>query len=246
MCTVTVRRTATELLVTMNRDEFRSREPELPPVIRRGLGDSPDWVAPIDSQAGGTWTGMNAAGLVACLTNGYLTTEDPPPHATPGVMTRGGIIPEILRRGNMAEALTWLHTELDATHYMPFTLILACMDAVHIVGSPGNGKLLSETADAEWTLLSSSSWRTDKVIRWRELVFEQWRRDGENYRDGVPEFHLFQPAEQEQWAPFMERPNTHTRSITQSRICPDRDLALMRYWAEPTPLELGPCEEVHL
>jgi len=59
------------LQIAANRDEFLAR-PAAPPEA------SPDgrWLAPRDLQAGGTWLGVNAAGLFVGVTNRHAGTRD--------------------------------------------------------------------------------------------------------------------------------------------------------------------------
>ena len=82
MCTLTVSRDAERLRVTMNRDEARSRAEEHPPT-RTAEGGSPPILCPRDGQRGGTWIGVNGAGLVGCLLNLYeAENPDAPPART--------------------------------------------------------------------------------------------------------------------------------------------------------------------
>ena len=63
-----------ELLVAANRDEYLDRPAELP-ALRVWNGRTV--LAPRDARAGGTWLGMNDAGLFAALTNRPTPRPDP-------------------------------------------------------------------------------------------------------------------------------------------------------------------------
>ena len=63
-----------ELLVAANRDEYLDRPAE-PPALRRWNGRTV--LAPRDVRAGGTWLGLNDAGVFAALTNRPNATPDP-------------------------------------------------------------------------------------------------------------------------------------------------------------------------
>ncbi len=67
MCTVTVNQDDAGFLVTMNRDEARSRGSEVSPKHHQPA-NTPDWLAPLDSDTGGTWMGVNEFGTVDFLT----------------------------------------------------------------------------------------------------------------------------------------------------------------------------------
>lgn len=69
MCTITwlTRDNGYELF--FNRDELRSRQRAAPPQLHQ---DSKiRYLAPIDSDAGGTWISANQFGLSLCLLNNY-------------------------------------------------------------------------------------------------------------------------------------------------------------------------------
>lgn len=56
------------LLVLANREEAYSR-PATGPLLHPAHGGSPAWLGGVDIQAGGTWLGINAHGLLAAVTN---------------------------------------------------------------------------------------------------------------------------------------------------------------------------------
>jgi len=85
----------TWLLVAANRDERLAR-PSGPPHLRR---DGPmALVAPEDLQAGGTWLGVNSAGVFAGLTNRFGA----PPVS--GLRSRGALVADALAHPDAAAA----------------------------------------------------------------------------------------------------------------------------------------------
>ena len=76
MCTVswrfelTAEQPAPRFELFFNRDESRRRGPAHPPQIMEPVGES-KLLAPIDSDAGGTWLAANEHGLVLALLNLY-------------------------------------------------------------------------------------------------------------------------------------------------------------------------------
>jgi uncharacterized protein with NRDE domain len=101
-----------ELLVAANRDEYLERPAE-GPQLRSWNGRSV--VAPRDVRAGGTWLGLNDAGVFAALTN------RPNPVPDPARRSRGLLVADALAAGTAAEAITRL-AELPARTYDPFNL----------------------------------------------------------------------------------------------------------------------------
>lgn len=119
MCTVvTLRRPghAWPLILAANRDEMRGR-PSRPPA--RHWPDRADVVAGLDELAGGSWMGLNDAGLVACVLNRHGTLGP-----VEGARSRGELVLEALdhaEAGAAAEALA----DLDARAYRSFNLLVA-------------------------------------------------------------------------------------------------------------------------
>jgi uncharacterized protein with NRDE domain len=103
------------LLVAANRDEFLARPASGPRVHvwggRRVL-------APIDDRAGGTWLGLNDAGVFVALTNRPTRSPD----AT--LRSRGLLVADALGRGS-ATLATEAALQLAANAYNPFNLFVA-------------------------------------------------------------------------------------------------------------------------
>lgn len=123
MCTllVAVRRSPERpLIVAANRDERLDRA-SAPPAARR-FGDRRAF-APLDLEAGGTWMGLNDAGLFAGLTNRFV------PGPTPGQLapdrrSRGLIVADALAAASRAEAIAAVRAHGGAAHN-PFHLVVA-------------------------------------------------------------------------------------------------------------------------
>jgi hypothetical protein len=227
MCTVTIHRTDTSVLVTMNRDEARFRAAEKPPRKLTGRSNSLQWLAPIDGQAGGTWFGANEYAVQACLLNRYLP-EDIMHFGHPGERpSRGQIIVELLERGEEQDGLAWLNDVFNPRPYPSFCLIVAGPRHTYSFGWDGH-TLECQTHVVPWLLFSSSSWQTHEVIDYRKQAFDAWVHRGAPFEGLIPSFHLWQPPDRAQWAPLMDREYSATRSITQTH-CTNRTTE-MRYW----------------
>jgi hypothetical protein len=231
MCTVTVRSDPRGLLVTMNRDEARTRAPEQPPVVSytpAGLA----WLAPRDGEGGGTWMGVNGLGLVACLLNRYEAAALP----AAGPLSRGDIVPQVLAAGSLAEARAWLDLHLDPAPYAPFTLVIADPNASHVFSWDGMTRAWT-SLPTPWAMVTSSLFDADRVLAWRTSAFAQWQADGEPFMGALPSFHLLQPEGESFCAPLMSRAVSCTRSITQAEVSPG-GACVLRY--VPVDGEPGP------
>jgi uncharacterized protein with NRDE domain len=103
-----------ELVIAANRDEYLERPAE-PPALRAWHGRTV--LAPRDARAGGTWLGLNDAGLFAALTN----RPNPRPDATR--RSRGLLVSDALAAGSAIEAAARLG-QLAARAYNPFNLVV--------------------------------------------------------------------------------------------------------------------------
>jgi hypothetical protein len=102
------------LVLLANRDEDYDR-PFDPPALRGPAGI----LAPTDRRAGGTWLGVNRAGLVAAITN------RPAPAGRSGARSRGLLTADVLQSPRASEARRWLERHLYGTAYEPFNLLVA-------------------------------------------------------------------------------------------------------------------------
>ncbi|MBI5155195.1 NRDE family protein [Candidatus Poribacteria bacterium] len=213
MCTLTLRRSSTDLLVTMNRDEQRDRAEELPPHRFEGVDGAPAWIAPRDGAFGGTWIGASECGVAACLLNAYRAGGP----AT-AALSRGKIIPGVLALGEFHDITEWLETEFDPSPFAEFRLVVAGAPGTRVIEWDGKTLLAVELAENPWAMLTSSSWNQEAVAAWRRGQFDEWVSRGARFGGQLPAFHVHQPEGWEAWSPLMSREQTHTRSITQVRL----------------------------
>ena len=213
----------------MNRDERHERAPEHPPRLIPGDGERPAWIAPFDGESGGTWIGVSARGVAACVLNGYAETDEPL-HGRFGVPSRGSLIPRVLEdQDGVGPAV--LRGAIDVSAYPSFTLLVVTAEGGEVVRWRHGGPLEREPVEPGWTLLTSSSWNEPEVAAWRRQAFQAWRVTGERMDHGVPVLHLLAPPGLEASAPFMTREHSGTRSITQVRLTPGEDAAAeLRWW----------------
>ncbi|WP_330632371.1 NRDE family protein [Halocatena halophila] len=118
MCTIVLayqQFESTPLLIGANRDERYDR-PSAPPQL---LDESTTILAPRDQSAGGTWIGVNEAGLIVALTNRWGAP------AGTGERSRGLLVRDLLDHGDAQSAARATERELDTTLYDGFYLVCA-------------------------------------------------------------------------------------------------------------------------
>lgn len=98
-----------------SRDEARSRGPERPPVEFESEGVR--YLAPTDSDAGGTWVCVNEFGLALGLLNGYGESRP-----LPGAISRGRLVRELAPCASPAQALGRLSAD-SLRPYQPLVLV---------------------------------------------------------------------------------------------------------------------------
>ena len=160
------------LVLAGNRDEFYARPSAAPGVI----GRDPVIHAGRDLEAGGTWMGRNAHGLVAALTNRH----DPAAAIPPDVRSRGGVVHGLLRHGTPEAAAEWLARE-EIARYRPFNVLFGSREAFYCLSS-GRGGGPEALAPGFYALSNSTlndrSWpKVDRSHR-----FFQWARDMDGER----------------------------------------------------------------
>ncbi|WP_128904426.1 NRDE family protein [Halorubrum amylolyticum] len=152
MCTLTLAwRTFGDAPIALaaNRDEALDR-PSEPPALR-GIddGDSEDggdgdsdgdgddtgggdlYVAPRDAEAGGTWIGLSASGVVAAVTNRWLDAD------REGDRSRGLLVRDCLTADSAEAAVRAVERDLESRSYDGFNLVLADGDAAFLLSYDG-------------------------------------------------------------------------------------------------------------
>jgi len=107
------------LLVAANRDEHLARPASGP---RLHVWHGRRVIAPVDERAGGTWLGLNDAGIFAALTNRPTASLDP------ARRSRGLVVADALGQRSAASAAE-AALRLEPRAYNPFNLFVA--DAEH-------------------------------------------------------------------------------------------------------------------
>jgi len=119
MCTLSAFQQDGDIIITMNRDEIRTRAEAK--YLTQNNSEKITTIYPVDTQAGGSWFGFNEKGLVLALLNRYQND------ALDNAMSRGEIIPKMLKTGSIDQGLKYLEM-MEVRQYSPFDLMLFSQD----------------------------------------------------------------------------------------------------------------------
>ncbi len=123
------------MVIAANRDEFRERPSEGPALRVTPYGVI---AAPRDRRAGGTWLGLNGAGVFAAVTNRPCAEPDP------GRRSRGFLAIDALRWTTADEAVEKLEIEtLEAGAYNPFNLLVADAESCSLITYEGEARRIT-------------------------------------------------------------------------------------------------------
>lgn len=228
MCTLTIHREADRLLVTMNRDEQRSRPQEAPPFYWK----EQNLFAPQDTKGSGTWAAISDKGIIACLLNGYRSQDQ----GLDIKISRGDIIPFILNQENPFEAAE----NIDAKNYASFVLYVISQEIAFEYSWDGKSFNISELDKVDWLFFTSSSYLQSDVKTCRYQDFQNWEQQGALFKDMLPTIHVSQNHENRAFNTLMSRDDACTKSITQFEVSNNKKT--VRYWPQPY-VDLGMYEE---
>ncbi len=130
MCTIIVWQNCwptVPLLLATNRDEHLSRD-WISPLVQEGANRK--FVAPKDLQAGGTWLGINDAGVFVGITNRFGALGQP------DRITRGRLVTLALEGGSAKECIEQILT-IEPFSFNPFHLVVADRSTGFVLRSDG-------------------------------------------------------------------------------------------------------------
>ena len=189
-----------------NRDELMTRPIALPPALTR-IG-SRLAIMPVDPESGGTWIGVNDAGLACTLLNVYngaAVTRTP--------ISRGTIIPPLLRYGDVDSAFMWA-SQLRPTRYQPFRLLI--VDGRQLIECCSDGRNLEHRRRRlHHPVIRTSSGLGDQLVaRPRAALFRKFLAGASNKIAAEDLFHLHQWRGREEVSVRMRRSDARTVSHT--------------------------------
>jgi hypothetical protein len=210
MCTVTVVPHETGVRVMCNRDERRSRPAALPPQVHDLGGRLAAF--PVDPRGGGSWVGVNDAGIIVTLLNvsGRLHGFSKKPRRS-----RGLIVREVLRSGSLSDVLETV-ASLDASLFEMFRLVV--MHRFTALEATGDGvrTAIRRQITVDTPLLFTSSSLGDALVEApRTQLFQRMvlkRRSG--WLRGQARFHRHLWPSRPEISVCMERDDALTVSRT--------------------------------
>ena len=210
MCTVTVVPHEMGIRVMCNRDERRSRQAALPPKIHDLGGRLAAF--PVDPQGGGSWVGVNDAGIVVTLLN-----VSGPSHRSSKAprRSRGLIVREVLRCGSLSRVLETA-ARLDASLFEMFRLVVVHRFTAVDATSDGVRTAIRRQITVDTPLLFTSSSLGDALVEApRQQLFQRMvvaRRSG--WLRAQARFHRHQWPSRPEISVRMERDDALTVSRT--------------------------------
>ena len=233
MCTVSWVHQPDGYHLLCNRDEKRTRGAAFGPrVVERG---GIRYIAPVDSDGGGTWLSANEFGISVCLLNGSVGVE---PF---GIRrSRGLLLRELAWAPSAGECALWLR-QLDLGPFAPFSLVIL---------EPGQSAILAQWNGIELTVdpagdrhmpLTSSSYDAAGVRRARLNEFA--RRAGARLHADptlLYWFHSSHGAAPDAYSTCMHREDAETVSF--SWVIVSRDTIRFLY-SPDAPCQSKPSDQ---
>ena len=210
MCTVTIVPDADGFRLMCNRDEQRKRAAALAPtrhVLANGVA-----VYPIDPVGGGTWVGVNDAGIAAALLN--RTVKPGAVNLTPRLRSRGLIVPALLQCRTLRDAMD-VAASVDVAAFNPFRLVVVQPMTATVFASDGASLTAQSINPSKPCVLTSSSLGDRRVEKPRAELFERLvvRHKGD-VLDGQERFHAHRWRARGAISVTMERLDARTVSRT--------------------------------
>ncbi|MFT7679174.1 MAG: hypothetical protein ACI8QC_003174 [Planctomycetota bacterium] len=196
-----------------NRDESRVRGPERPPeqISEQGV----QYLAPADSDAGGTWVSVNEFGLSVGLLNGYTASKGA---IRESYISRGQLVRELSGLRSPAEVMTNMTSERLAD-YRPLVLFA--------IGPDGDAKLLRwdglclvliDQAEAQLPLSSSGYDQQAARERRAQLLRAARARHPQDPAAALLDFHTGAGVPPDATSACMSREDAETRSLVHIAV----------------------------
>ncbi len=201
-----------------NRDEQLSRAPEVPP-RKQVTEDGTAYIAPEDSEAGGTWLTANEYGVTVALLNGY-------------VESRAAERSSYTSRGVLVRSLAGIRRPKEALAHLAPKALACFRPAVIVIKAPGQAALIVrwdglcaaiDFSGERQLPLTSSSHAQDEVQRARRALYRRIVLDDPNAAR-LSEFQNYVDPEEgpTNLTPVMRRSDAATRSQCVIDVAADR------------------------
>lgn len=215
MCTVTWIEHQDGYEILCNRDELNTRPPALPPRLAECHGVR--YLAPVDTEAGGSWLGVNEFGVSLCLVNHYPQAgEISSSSSSPKIFrSRGLLLTALMNCVSSAAAVQRLAHEALA-QYRPFLLLVFELQQRFFI-IEWNGRAMQTRQLKSVDLpVTSSSFNTTEVVSCRRKNFAKLRVKTD--RPALIAFHRSHIPERGAFSVCMHRAEAATVSFTHIRV----------------------------
>jgi Transport and Golgi organisation 2 len=210
MCTVSIVPFDDGFRVVCNRDERRRRAAATPPTAHSV--DRRVAIFPVDPEGGGTWAGVNDAGVAAILLN-RTSRHALAVRRTP-VRSRGWIVPRLLACDSVPAALD-LAARIDPTEFNAFRVVIAQRMAGAVLTSDGDALSLETVHLLQPLMWTSSSLGDELVEPPRRRLFDRLvTTRPEAWLRAQSRFHEHSWPRHPRVSVMMERADTRTVSRT--------------------------------
>lgn len=212
-----------------NRDESRVRGPEVP--CGRRERDAVSFLAPLDSDQGGTWLAANEYGLTVAVLNRYRTRQTHVPQESRGQLVLS------LATAESIEQLRRRIERADLHPYQPFALAATEPDApVTMFEWDGEDRSIGTIATPG--LIATSSAVEAGTERVRRAALAQLVSFAPLSETLLEEFHRSHLPNRGPLSPCMHREEAETRSLCIVSV--DRDSVAVRHVPGPPCLRAAP------
>ena len=226
MCTVSFVPNSRGFCVGMNRDESVSRPVALWPEVHSI--DGRPCVYPREP-AGGTWIGLNDAGLCLALINWYAVPVRP----VNGTISRGTIVKALLKARTLDESCSTLRL-LPLNRVPPFRLIAIALRERAVAEFRWDQDVLLPERK-RWTAnhwFSSGLDESAAQTKRKEVCLQEWKKPHAGELQWLRELHKSHLPERGAFSICMHREEAATVSYTEIEI--EDSFGVMRY--HPGPL----------
>jgi uncharacterized protein with NRDE domain len=205
-----------------NRDERRSRPiASIPAIHRAGTHDA---IFPTDPLGGGTWIGVNTAGLAVAMLNRY---DEPALGQPVSPQSRGSVAIRALGCIRLEDVIRFA-SSLRPEQFAPFRLVAAQKREVTVVSSDGRAVDVERRRLAIPLMFTSSSLGDARVLAVRQELFQQLvGRRPERWLAGQSRFHNHRWSDCPELSVVMDRLEAATMS--RSTIDVDATGVCFRY-----------------
>jgi hypothetical protein len=233
MCTVSWIHQPDGYHLLCNRDEKRWRGTAIAPrvVMRGGVR----YVAPVDSEAGGTWLSANEFGLSLCLLNGSAGLQSSGTRRSRGLLVR-----ELAWAPCAEECALWMR-QLDLGTYAPFSLVILEPRRSAILAHWDGHELTIDPAGDRHMPLTSSSYDSEGVRRSRLSTFARLVPVALSFDPALLYwFHSSHGKTPDAYSPCMHREDAETVSFSWVVVSADS----IRFLYSPgAPCQSNPSEQ---